>query len=747
MNIHKKPSALISKRAIFTLSTLGLAIHSASLFAEIQTIEVSQSDSGVVSSSSISTPSAPSRYTGNRTHMKLMYDWPWNESDPQKDFAGFRPGDYHIYVVNNNGVKQDEVQYSKSHIANTSDTNWNATLEKHTPFNVRASGKQVGLYMGEWGSWERAYPSEMIAANNITHLYYAFVGICDYQRNGANGNSGLDSEFGVNSRNGKTMKAACGQALAPNYTETRTADLVQLGLTDKKNDFEISSYDFIAFPHHIDAIKQMKQQAPHLKAMLSIGGWTLSDPFYDMANDANYRRIFVNSVVDFVRQEGVFDGIDIDWEFPGGSGATKGLSYGYEKDRDNFTALIKELRRELTANFGEQFELSAALSASPSKLASIDLNALKDDFTFINLMTYDLYGAWGKDPGHHAAAYSKPVASAYNEGGGDIVSDEQGQTILVDGDQKSTTDILRGYSAEGAIEAIKTMYPQFSLQKLNIGVASYSRGWQAVKVKELHDKLFWHGQAQKHQDGYGMAGTFQVGVSDFRDVYDHNMTGSAANLYYDNQAKAAYTWKESSRSGGYVTATVESFDSPRSVIDKGELMKKYGLGGVFAWEAQTDNGLILNAMNAVVCNPLTNGGYYSFEQNYGGSVDTQVRGIDQNGQPMSVEETLQEAHTYRFDGTKYCTGASSTSNSNDSSGNGSNSNDSANNNANDSSGNGSNSNDSANNNANDNSSNTPDDNAEVTQNDQQDSAKKSGGSTAPIMFVLLALLGALRRRL
>ncbi len=603
-------SSSIFKKSIFALSTLSLAIHAG---AVSHSVMVDQSDSGDVSSTGINLPAdfASSRYSGERPHMKLMYDWPWNESDPDKEYAGFRPGDYHIYVVNNNGVSQGEIQYSKNRLAKQADTNWDATLERHVPFNVTTSGKQVGLYMGEWGSWERAYPSEMIAANNITHLYYGFVGLCDYERIGANGNTGLDSEFGKNSGNGKTMQAACGQGMAPNYTKTREADLVQLGVTEEKGDFEVSSYDYLAFPHHITAIEKMKQQAPHLKAILSVGGWTLSDPFYDMADSASYRHTFVNSVVGFVKEHRVFDGIDIDWEFPGGRGATAGLSKGYQQDRDNYTALIKELRNALTNNFGSEFELSAALSASPSKLASIDLNALKDDFSYINVMTYDLYGAWGKDPSHHAAAYAKPVAAAYKTGVNEATVDEDGRTILVAGDTTTTADVLRGYSSEGAIEAIRAMYPNFPMEKLNLGVASYSRGWQEITVNSNHDKLFWHGQAQKHSEGYGMAGTYQVGVSDFRDVYDHQMTGNAVNLYYDEQAKAAYTWQESGRRGNTISAQVESFDSPRSVIDKGELMA----------QVNTEDGQAVAQAN------LKTDGW--------GSVAVQKRMVDLLGEPWS----------------------------------------------------------------------------------------------------------------
>ncbi|WP_163834227.1 glycosyl hydrolase family 18 protein [Spartinivicinus ruber] len=636
-----------------------LLISQASL---ANTVEITQTESGNIPDQTMSVPwdFKVSKYTGKRDHFKLFYDWLWDEQDPFKEYAGFRPGDYHIYLAERTGLDwENKIQYKKIRLVKPEDRNWTATKEHHQPFNVTDSGKIVGLYMGEWGVWERAYTADYIAANNITHLFYSFVGICDYERPNATENNGLDIQFGKNSRNKAVMRASCGQGLAPDQHDNLKGDLVKIGVTKKQRDFEISPYDYLAFPHLLESIKAMKAQFPHLKGMLSVGGWTLSDPFYDLVKTPERHQVFIQSIIDTVKTNpGVFDGIDLDWEFPGGSGLSPDLTAGYIEDSDNFTLFVKALRKALTAEFGEQFELTAALSASPAKLAAVDLNTLKDDFNFINLMTYDLYGAWGKDPSHHAGVYAKPVAGAYNVTGN--ATDELGNIILHNGQPVPLTKVMHNYSVEGAVKTIQQLYPEFPMAKLTIGAASYSRGWQYIKTQANHAKLFWHGKAQQWSNsngsGLGNKGTFEFGVSDFRDIYDHYMKEDTQYLYYDRQAESAYIWQPHSNlnNENYHYAHVEAFDSPRSVIAKGELIKKYGLGGIFAWEAQTDNGLILNAMNAAVCNPLKDGNYYQFSQPYAGTVTSEVIATDNKGNPTKVRETLHSAETYQFDGKAFC---------------------------------------------------------------------------------------------
>src|SRR5690606_36273364 len=63
---------------------------------------------------------------------------------------------------------------------------------------------------------------------------------------------------------------------------------------------------------------ELKRRHPHLKVLISLGGWGGSRWFSDAAATEDARRRLVTSTIDvFLRAyPGLFDGIDVDWEFP-----------------------------------------------------------------------------------------------------------------------------------------------------------------------------------------------------------------------------------------------------------------------------------------------------------------------------------------------------------------------------------------------------------------------------------------------
>ena len=110
--------------------------------------------------------------------------------------------------------------------------------------------------------------------------------------------------------------------------------------------------------------------------MIAAGGWTGSGRFSDVALTAESRRKFAQSAVDVVirRSPGLFDGIDIDWEYPVGGGLPTNAAR--PEDYDNCTLLLRELRRELDAQGerdGRQYLLTIATIAGPSAPRHFDL--------------------------------------------------------------------------------------------------------------------------------------------------------------------------------------------------------------------------------------------------------------------------------------------------------------------------------------------------------------------------------------
>ncbi len=94
---------------------------------------------------------------------------------------------------------------------------------------------------------------------------------------------------------------------------------------------------------NLEVLTGLKARNPRLKVLVSVGGWTWSGNFSDMALTRASRKRFIDSAVGFVNRYQL-DGLDIDWEYPG----QKGLNNTYRpEDRENSTALLAELRTAL----------------------------------------------------------------------------------------------------------------------------------------------------------------------------------------------------------------------------------------------------------------------------------------------------------------------------------------------------------------------------------------------------------------
>ncbi|MCE2572658.1 hypothetical protein K6Y21_14390 [Motilimonas eburnea] len=635
-------------------TALSQLLFAATVMAEpdvIHEFEIDQATSSAIEIGAfpIGTEYRPSHYFSDRVHTGLVLK--------EATSPGVAPDEYHTMRVQPTHTPSS---YDFIPIAPISegDRNWDATQDKNQPFDVAKSGKVVALYVGSWQGFN-GYSLEQIPAHNVTHLIFGFAGICDYEREGATQNQGLAMNPGAFN----ALRADCGQGHIVGR-DGQDYDLVELGVTQKQADFSLGFPDYKAAPHAFAAIKKMKQQYPHLKAMLSIGAWFMSDPFFEMAAEPQFRQQFTEQLISFIKQHpGVFDGIDLDWEHPGGENSNPGLTQGHVADRANFTALVKALRQGFDREFGPDFVLSAAISRFPRHIGAVDLNALKDDLDFVNLMTYDVFSTDYPFPGYHTGNAIKPIFSAAPVYQYLPIADELGNPVLIDGQAKTMGDMFSAYSTEGAIQTVQRLYPDFPMSRLIIGVASYSRGWHAVKMKREHAPAFWHGTAQMlvdeqmQQRGFAVSGSFDSGTSHFIDLYDNYMQGDNNALYYDEQAKSVYVFvPQAFADQEHVYARVENIDSPRTVINKGDLVKQYGLGGLFAWEATFDNGLILNAMNAAVCNPKADGQAYRFNEAYAGSVDTQVLATDSSGRPTKVKEVIKGPSEYQFDGEVWCQG-------------------------------------------------------------------------------------------
>ncbi len=141
------------------------------------------------------------------------------------------------------------------------------------------------------------------------------------------------------------------------------------------------------------------------KVMVSVGGWTLSTNFPAVAADPKKRARFGQSCVEICRKYD-FDGVDIDWEFPGAAPGN-GCEGGPE-DKENFNLMIDVLRDSLDAygkEIGQHMELTAAFHSVPYLAQQIDWEHVSEVLDYVNLFGYDFYGAWYPQANHNAPLY------------------------------------------------------------------------------------------------------------------------------------------------------------------------------------------------------------------------------------------------------------------------------------------------------------------------------------------------------
>ncbi|MBU2181108.1 MAG: glycoside hydrolase family 18 protein, partial [Gammaproteobacteria bacterium] len=423
---------------------------------------------------------------------------------------------------------------------------WPKPMQQQNVPYQNTSNKMVGAYFVEWGIYGRNYHAYDIPAKNLTHLFYGFIPVC-----GPNASLQRDNPQGYSA-----LQAQCQGK--PNYTVVVHDKWAALdkGYPNDKWDQPIKGL--------FAEMYRLKKTNPHLKILPSVGGWTLSDPLYDIGTNATHRATFVASMVQFIKTYDFFDGIDIDWEFPGGGGANAAL--GSPQDGAGFVLLMRDLRQALdtlSQQTGRSYQLTAAMSGGVPKLSQVDWESAHSYMDYINVMTYDYYGAWNSTLGHMTGLYPNPSSP------------------------------LSGFSAQEAVDHL--LARQVPAGKITIGAAMYGRGWKNVSNVSANNPFSGSG-------GEGINGSWEKGIEDYKKIETQMMggtNGSGANgfgLFWDDTGKASFVWNPA-------TKTLVSFDTKRSVQAKGEFIRQRNLGGIFAWELDGDNGQLLNAMHEGLGHP------------------------------------------------------------------------------------------------------------------------------------------------
>jgi chitinase len=284
----------------------------------------------------------------------------------------------------------------------------------------------------------------------------------------------------------------------------------------------------------------LKKKNPALKVLISIGGWSWSKNFSDMALTDTGRKAFAISAVDIIRKFKM-DGVDIDWEYPNAYGA--GNIYRPE-DKVNFTLMFVELRADLDKlekETGKKLLLTAAVGAFKRFTQNTEMDKIGKLLDYINLMTYD-YGA--EQAVHHTGLYASKYLKTENN------------------------------SDAGTQAFIDAGVPR---EKLVLGMAFYSR---SVRVSD------------STKTGLGSKSLERMRGGGYTFIKDSLLTNKAFKYYRDKSVQAPYIYNPTTRQ-------FLSFDDEWSIKKKCKYVKKQGMAGVMFWEYADDKKeYLLNAANS-----------------------------------------------------------------------------------------------------------------------------------------------------
>jgi chitinase len=293
----------------------------------------------------------------------------------------------------------------------------------------------------------------------------------------------------------------------------------------------------------IAALQSLRARNPRLKILLSIGGGEWSSGFSDMALREESRRAFTTSAVELLVRY-AFDGLDIDWEYPG----TPGPSSVYRpEDTRNFTLLLQGLREALDQqgqrdgrSGSERYELTIAANITEAYRSHVELSVIARSLDAVNVMGYDNVGPWTERSGHHANLY--PPAPA---------------TVAPSLAVLSAATGVEGYLAAGVPK-----------EKLVLGLAFYGFSFAGVPAQNRGLYQRFTGKSEAHS---------------YAELRERYIDKNGFTRYWDAAAKAPYLWNPD-------TLTMITYDDPESHRCKVEYVKRKGLGGVMYWEHFQDPG-------------------------------------------------------------------------------------------------------------------------------------------------------------
>ncbi|WP_291785034.1 glycoside hydrolase family 18 protein [Cecembia sp.] len=300
----------------------------------------------------------------------------------------------------------------------------------------------------------------------------------------------------------------------------------------------------------LEALVRQKSRNPNLKVMIACGGWG-ADGFSDMALSADSRAKFIQSAKEFI-EEYQLDGMDMDWEYPGISGAG---TMARPEDTENFTALMKGLREMLDA-FDSPKVLSFASAGWKRYYDFIEVDEVMKYADYMNVMTYDQVSGESIYTGHHT-----PLGHVKNK-------DIEGTPFQAHLDSLYAANAAQDNDPESAEKIVDfLLYQGVNPAQIVIGAAFYGRVWKGVPPA--------------NQGLYQRSGDIHIGWLAYNQIRNQYETDINFVRYWDEKAKAPFMYHAAD-------SLLVSYDDTVSVALKTRYAIEKQLGGIMFWELGND---------------------------------------------------------------------------------------------------------------------------------------------------------------
>ena len=413
---------------------------------------------------------------------------------------------------------------------------------------------------------------------------------------------------------------------------------------------------------NIGDLKILKEQYPHLKILISIGGWTRSQNLPAIAESSNARLTFAQSMVDFMNLYPWIDGFDVDWEFPitGGTDGTEKIGGvtipaqpHTDNDHKNFVYLLRDMKEVFNANGMQEKEISISMGNNvmnaanqfigPGNEATFGMtNNIMDYCDFVSFFGYDFGGNW-----NDKTCYNAPLF------GGDNVNDPLHNPT---GRNQVLGQLIDVYMNEVGIPADKLVMGLPFYGKIFEGVAStgavagspglYESAPRDGSICEVPQapQGSWDNVTCENSGSIEFCDLVQGKATNTHQYLDTNnpsnvSTAAAADgwvRHWDDIAKVPYLYND--QQNKFI-----SYDNSQSIDIKVKYARSLNLAGVMIWELSqdardTDQGLLDVVATSLISEPE----YFDITINFKDQNDTNIQGVsanlkDENG---TVLETI-----------------------------------------------------------------------------------------------------------